>query len=97
VSPDRLFIFKISYVNKKNINHFLTPPHGHLSMSIVKCHKERLYPAQDHVCIQRKIPFVSSARTFVSIGRLAPVDYLSGNAHLVHQNWYRISFTSQKV
>jgi hypothetical protein len=28
---------------------------------------------------------------------LAPVDYLSGNAHLVHQNWYRISFTSQKV
>jgi hypothetical protein len=23
-------------------------------MSIVKCHKERLYPAQDPVCIQRK-------------------------------------------
>ena len=52
-SLDRLYIFEISYVIRK-YKPFSDPSPGHLSMSIVKCHKERLYSAQDTVCIQRK-------------------------------------------
>ena len=52
-SLDRLYIFEILYVIRK-YKPFSDPSPGHLSMSIVKCHKERLYSAQDTVCIQRK-------------------------------------------
>jgi hypothetical protein len=65
-SHDRLFILKISYVIRKIYKPFSDP----FSWS-----SQHVYSkiAIWNVCIQRKIPFVSSARTFVSIGRLAPV------------------------